>query len=63
MKLESRVVKLERADCPGENAADEIRRADRERRDGTYATPPYIPGQNPLIDAVRDYVRKRDGVT
>ena len=63
MKLESRVVKLERADCPGENAADEIRRAIREMKAGTYFLPPHIPGQNPLIDAVRDYVRKRDGVT
>ncbi len=55
MRLESRVEKLEQVANPDVNPAEEIRRAIREIKVGTYVAPPYIPGENAILDAIHAY--------
>ena len=61
MKLEHRVEKLEQATNPQENPAEEVRRAIREMKAGTYVEPPYIPGESALRDVIHAYKLERDG--
>ena len=61
MNIERRVEKLEQATNPQENAAEEVRRAIREMKAGTYVEPPYIPGESALRDVIHAYKLERDG--
>ncbi len=63
MKLEHRVEKLEQVANPEENPAEEIRRAIREMKAGTYVAPPYVPGENALRDALHAYRLERGDTT